>query len=67
MLDGIIVFNKPRGYTSHDAIARIRGITHAKVGHAGTLDPQAEGVLVVLLGAACKASDYILTDRKSVV
>ena len=65
MLDGIIVFNKPRGYTSHDAIARIRGITHAKVGHAGTLDPQAEGVLVVLLGAACKASDYILTNHKT--
>lgn len=65
MLNGVIVFNKPLGFTSHDVVAKLRGILHMrKVGHAGTLDPMAGGVLVILLGAATKASDYLLTSEK---
>ena len=46
MLDGVIVFNKPQDFTSHDVIAKLRGILKMrKLGHAGTLDPMATGVL----------------------
>lgn len=66
MLDGVIVFNKPQNFTSHDVIAKLRGILKTrKIGHAGTLDPMAEGVLVVLVGMATKASDYLLAGEKS--
>ena len=65
MLDGVIVFNKPQDFTSHDVIAKLRGILKMrKLGHAGTLDPMATGVLVVLCGAATKASDYLLAGEK---
>ena len=66
MLNGVLVFNKPLDFTSHDVIAKLRGILRMrKIGHAGTLDPMAEGVLVILLGAATKASDYLLTSKKT--
>lgn len=65
MLNGVIVFNKSADFTSHDVIAKLRGILKTrKIGHAGTLDPMAEGVLVVLVGAATKASDYLLATDK---
>lgn len=52
---GIVIVNKPKGLTSHDVVSRVRRIFHMKrVGHAGTLDPMATGVLVVLLGKATK-------------
>ncbi|MCK5081765.1 MAG: tRNA pseudouridine(55) synthase, partial [Candidatus Omnitrophica bacterium] len=54
-MEGIIVVNKPGGITSHDVVARVRKKFKMKrVGHAGTLDPLATGVLVVLLGKATK-------------
>jgi tRNA pseudouridine55 synthase len=54
-LDGILVVNKPAGMTSHDVVSRVRRAFHMKrVGHAGTLDPLATGVLVVLLGRSTK-------------
>ena len=54
-MEGIIVVNKPDGMTSHDVVARVRRRFKMKrVGHAGTLDPLATGVLVVLLGKATK-------------
>lgn len=66
MLNGVIVFNKPRDFTSHDVVAKLRGILKTrKIGHAGTLDPMAEGVLVILIGAATKSSDYLLTSKKT--
>lgn len=66
MLNGVIVFNKPADFTSHDVIAKLRGILKTrKIGHAGTLDPMAEGVLVILVGAATKASDYLLAGDKT--
>ena len=54
-MDGIIVIRKEKGYTSHDVVAKLRGITHQKkIGHTGTLDPDATGVLPVCLGKATK-------------
>ena len=56
MADGLIVIWKERGYTSHDVVARMRGILkQKKIGHTGTLDPEAEGVLLVGLGTGTKA------------
>ena len=58
MYSGVLALDKPQGFTSHDAVAKLRGILGQKrIGHAGTLDPMATGVLVVLLGAATKASE----------
>ena len=63
MLDGIFNVYKEKGYTSHDVVARLRGIAgQKKVGHTGTLDPDAEGVLPVCLGKATKVCD-VLTDK----
>ena len=55
-MDGIILINKPQGMTSHDVVNRVRRIMHTKkVGHCGTLDPMATGVLVVGINKATKA------------
>ena len=63
---GILILNKPRGFTSHDAVAKIRKLYSTKqVGHTGTLDPMAEGVLCVLVGRAVKASEYAAEHGKS--
>jgi len=63
MLNGIIVINKEPGFTSHDVVAKMRGICgQRKIGHTGTLDPAAEGVLPVCLGTATKLCD-LLADR----
>jgi len=59
--DGILVVNKEPGWTSHDVVAKMRRIMGmAKVGHAGTLDPAATGVLPVLLGRATRIAEYLL-------
>ncbi|MCR5283885.1 MAG: tRNA pseudouridine(55) synthase [Lachnospiraceae bacterium] len=61
-MDGILIVNKEAGFTSHDVVAKLRGILHQKkIGHTGTLDPQAQGVLPVCLGKATKVSS-LLTD-----
>lgn len=63
MISGIINVYKEKGYTSFDVVAKMRGIFHQKkVGHTGTLDPDAEGVLPVCLGKATKVCD-LLTDK----
>lgn len=63
MLNGIIVIDKEPGFTSHDVVAKMRGICgQRKIGHTGTLDPAATGVLPVCLGSATKLCD-MLTDR----
>ena len=65
-LCGIIGINKETGWTSFDVIGKLRGILHLKrLGHSGTLDPMAEGVLPVFVGKATKACD-IIPDRKKV-
>lgn len=63
MMDGIINVYKEKGYTSHDVVAKMRGILRMKkIGHTGTLDPDAEGVLPVCLGKGTRLCD-MLTDR----
>lgn len=63
MVNGIINVYKEKGYTSFDVVAKLRGIFHQKkIGHTGTLDPDAEGVLPVCLGKATKVCD-LLTDK----
>lgn len=62
-MNGIINVYKEKGYTSHDVVARLRGILHQKkIGHTGTLDPDAEGVLPVCLGKGTKVCE-LLTDK----
>lgn len=62
---GVLIVNKPTGMTSHDAVNVIRKIYGTKkVGHTGTLDPMASGVLVVLVGRAVKATEYISSASK---
>ncbi|WP_404422718.1 tRNA pseudouridine(55) synthase TruB [Nibricoccus sp. IMCC34717] len=64
-LEGVLLVDKPTDHTSHDVIARLRGILHMKrIGHAGTLDPMATGVLVVLVGKATRASQYLMSLDK---
>ena len=63
--DGILLLDKPAGRTSHDCVNEIRRLYGTKkVGHAGTLDPMATGLLVVLLGRAAKASDCMTEKDK---
>lgn len=63
--DGVLIVNKHAGATSHDIVNKIRRLYGTKkVGHTGTLDPMATGVLVVLIGRAAKASEYLTCDRK---
>ena len=65
MKSGVLNLNKPAGMTSHDAVDRVRRLFGTrKVGHTGTLDPMATGVLPVLVGNAVKASEYLLAENK---
>ncbi|MBC7231845.1 MAG: tRNA pseudouridine(55) synthase TruB [Chloroflexi bacterium] len=65
-LCGILNMNKPRGMTSHDVVARVRKITaQKKVGHAGTLDPLASGVLLLCLGQATRVAEYLAASDKT--
>lgn len=62
---GFLNVNKPAGLTSHDVVARLRrGLRLKKVGHAGTLDPLATGVLIICVGAATRLSEYVMASRK---
>ena len=64
--NGVLIVNKPEGITSHDVVGKIRKFYGTrKVGHTGTLDPLATGVLVILLGRAAKAAEYLVADRKT--
>lgn len=65
-MNGIINVYKEKGYTSHDVVAKLRGILkQKKIGHTGTLDPDAEGVLPVCLGNATKLCDMITAKEKT--
>ncbi|MFQ6101864.1 MAG: tRNA pseudouridine(55) synthase TruB [Anaerolineae bacterium] len=66
MSDGILNLNKPRGPTSHDVVDRIRALTGVRrVGHAGTLDPLATGVLLICIGRATRVAEYLMTEQKA--
>ena len=64
-MDGILLINNPAGYTSHDIVGIVRKKLHTKkVGHCGTLDPDATGVLVVCVNKATKAIQFLMSDTK---
>ena len=63
-MDGIILINKQKGYTSHDAVNKVKHILNEKVGHTGTLDPNATGLLPVLVGKGTKLSQYLINHDK---
>lgn len=67
-MDGIIIINKTKGCTSHDIVYKIKKMLNEKVGHTGTLDPMAEGVLPILVGKGTLASKYLINhDKKYIV
>ena len=64
-MDGVLIIDKPAGMTSHDVVARVRKTTgHRRVGHTGTLDPFATGVLVVLVGRATRLAQFLSGAEK---
>ena len=63
-INAVLNFYKPPGMTSAQAVGFIKGLTGEKVGHAGTLDPEAAGVLPILIGKATKISDYLMDSEK---
>lgn len=63
-MDGIIVINKEKGCTSHDIVYKVKKMFNTKVGHTGTLDPNATGVLPILLGKGTKISKYLIEHDK---
>lgn len=66
MADGILLINKPKGFTSFDVIAKLRGMSRQKrIGHAGTLDPMATGVLPCLFGTAARLCDILPVEQKT--
>lgn len=68
MTDYVLNINKPEGFTSHDVVAKLRGILKTRrIGHCGTLDPMATGVLPVCVGRATKASQFIMGFDKEYI
>ena len=66
-MDGIILIDKPKDYTSHDVVAVIKKVSKEKVGHTGTLDPNATGVLPLLIGKATGISKYLINHDKTYI
>lgn len=67
-MDGVLIIDKPKGYTSHDIVNIVRKeLKIKKIGHAGTLDPNATGVLPILVGQATKISKYLIEHNKTYV
>lgn len=63
--EGILLVDKPQGITSHDVVSKLRRIFHIKkIGHAGTLDPMATGLLIMLVGKATKVSQFLMSMDK---
>lgn len=63
-MDGILIINKPKGCTSHDIVYRVKKMLKEKVGHTGTLDPMATGVLPLLIGKGTLCSKYLINHDK---
>ena len=64
-MNGVIIVNKSKGYTSNDIVAKVKKITGEKVGHTGTLDPLATGVLPLLIGKGTLCSKYLMNHDKT--
>ena len=64
-MDGALIIDKPVDWTSHDVVARVRHLLHERrVGHTGTLDPFATGLLVVLIGRATRLAQFLKSTRR---
>ena len=64
-MNGILLVDKPEGWTSHDVVGKLRSVLHEKrIGHSGTLDPMATGLLVVFVGRATRAVEFAEADSK---
>ena len=64
-LEGVLLVDKPADHTSHDVVARLRGkLKMKRIGHAGTLDPMATGLLIILVGKATRISQYLISLDK---
>ena len=63
-MDGVVLINKPKGITSHDVVYKVKKIFNEKVGHTGTLDPNATGVLPLLIGKGTRISKYLINHDK---
>ena len=66
-MNGIIVINKEKNWTSNDVVQKIKGIFHEKVGHTGTLDPLATGVIPILIGKGTQLSKYLINHDKEYI
>lgn len=67
-MDGVLIINKPKGFTSHDVVNILRkALNTKKIGHTGTLDPNATGVLPILIGKATKISKYLIEHNKTYI
>ncbi len=67
-MNGILLINKPEGFTSFDVVAKLRGILHERrIGHSGTLDPMATGLLVVFVGRATRAVEFAESHEKEYI
>ena len=64
-MDGLILINKPKEWTSHDIVNKVKKILNEKVGHTGTLDPMATGVLPLLVGKGTLCSKYLINHNKT--
>ena len=64
-MDGIVIINKPKNCTSHDVVKKVKKIVNEKVGHTGTLDPNATGVLPLLIGKGTQLSKYMIEHDKT--
>lgn len=64
-MEGVLLVDKPRDHTSHDVVARLRGkLKMKRIGHAGTLDPMATGLLIILVGKATRVSQFLISLDK---
>ncbi|MEA4895708.1 MAG: tRNA pseudouridine(55) synthase TruB [Oscillospiraceae bacterium] len=67
-MNGILLVDKPEGFTSHDAVAKLRGILRERrIGHSGTLDPMATGLLVIFIGRATRAVEFAESHEKEYI
>ena len=66
-MDGIVIINKEKNWTSNDIVQKLKGMLHEKTGHTGTLDPLATGVLPILVGKGTSLSKYLINHNKEYI